>query len=507
MPASASFPPTAILSVGNKQTTAKISDLGLKPGTYDAALGDQKIKLLLVDSSRRVRRFGVRHGSLEYNLPAVTGKGTTAPWGSLWKTAGVPDIVVDFNGPYKFIFWRGMSYAPSWAMDNVMTSLFFAETVRPGAFRDCCEMMSDRECRYSHARVISASDARIVIHWRCALADPAYTICQNLWADEIFYIYPDGTAARNVTIHLDPENELLWQICPTTGRKVPCSMIKGPRGKKTFNDMEFITVNPPGATSDDVTPLDALTLLDTDAFSQTYHWPDPQFKSLPKLKDYIFRMNYKNRPAVFVASTPPGLQVCLQKNSGMKYEAGALVQDDRWTAVANLPSNFADHIHWPITRGYGTTPLTDPAQYQDRPTHTFLGYANNAPVDVTDSGDVTWTWFCGMAPDDDNQLRARVKSWSNPAIIEHAAYLPGQAAYLIEDSTQVLAVEKNRPTVRPTFLLNNFDAPNLTVLVDGKPSTTCAVGVEYTLCGTQTVVTFKQDLPPGSTVQFKKEAR
>ncbi|MFH1008844.1 MAG: hypothetical protein V1800_15320 [Candidatus Latescibacterota bacterium] len=72
---------------------------------------------------------------------------------------------------------------------------------------------------------------------------------------------------------------------------------------------------------------------------------------------------------------------------------GALVQDDRWVNVPDLPTHFADYIHWPITRGYGTTPLTDTATYRERPTHTFPGYANNAPAETREDGAVTWTWL------------------------------------------------------------------------------------------------------------------
>jgi len=501
--------PQAILRVNGKGTRKNIGDLGLAPGAYDATLDSRKVRLILAEPDRVVRRFGPRHGPLEYDLPVITGRGTTASWETLWKTGSCPDLVVDFDAPYKFIFWRGMSYAPSWALDNSLTSLFFAETVEPGVFRDCCEMMSDRECRYSHVRVIHASAARIVVHWRYALADAANAICRNQWADELFYIYPDGTAVRNVTIHLDPKDEAVWQTCPQTGRRVPCSMINGSPGKRTFNDMEFITVNPPGASSDDVTPLDALTMLDAETFSETFRWPQPRSLTgagLPKLDEYIFRLNYKNRAGVFVASQPAGLQVHLQKNSGMRYEAGAQVQDDRWVTVENLPANFADHIHWPVTRGYGTMPLTDPVVYRDRPTHTFLGFANNSPVDVTARGDVTWVWFCGMAPEKEGELRTRVRAWSRPAEIRGASYLVLQGAYRVDgNGTEAnLQVDSGQAAIRPTFLLSHARNSHVAILVNGRPlgPAEAAVGLESSLESDQTAVTFFRDLPPGTMLEF-----
>ncbi len=74
---------------------------------------------------------------------------------------------------------------------------------------------------------------------------------------ELLYVYPDGTAVRNVTLHLDSNDETTLVNCPRTGRRMPCLMLGWQAGKWTFNDMEFITVNAQGASSDDNTPLAA----------------------------------------------------------------------------------------------------------------------------------------------------------------------------------------------------------------------------------------------------------
>lgn len=514
-------PPAAhlLLTVGGRSTAGKTSHLGLTPGMYDAVLQiqpdsgasvERAVRLRLVDPSRVRRQFGARYGSLEYDQPVVTGKGRTAPWDSLWKTAQFPDIVVDFQQPYKFVLWRGMSYAPSWCMDNVMTSFFFAETVEPGVYRDCCEMMSDRECRYSHARVVHNSSARVVIHWRYALNDPTYRICRDYWVDEIYFVYPDGVAVRNVTIHLDPSDPAVWQSPPGTGRRVPCSMIDAPAGMRTFNDMEFITVNAAGLTSDDNLPLEALTLLDSHEFSQTYCWPNPpdfRLSPMPRLRDYIFRVNYRGRPGTFVASPAEGLRVSLEDNTkGMRYVAGALVEDDYWERISELPTSFVDCIHWPVTRGYGTTSLTDLNTCQERPTHTFLGFANNAPVEVCANGAVTWSWLSGMVPEDEQQLRLRAGSWTNPCQIQGATYWAREGAYHVGASTGevMLGVSQEQPVCRPTFVLDGWDEPRVRVLVNGQSldESHMGVGVERSLDAVRTVVTLGQDLARGSRVQI-----
>jgi len=516
-------PPAARLELkaGDRKCTGRIADLRLGPGRYDCTarfgIGDKpqvekKLRLYLIDPSRVRRSFGARYGSLEYDLPVVAGPDKTQPWETLWKTGPVQDIVVDFEGPHKFVLWRGMSFAPSWALGNIMTCNFFAETVEPAAYRDCCEMMSDRECRYIHARVIHNSPARVVIHWRHPLCDSAYTICRDVWVDEMYYIYPDGVATRNVTIHLDPEDEALWRTGPRTGRRVPCSMIDAPPGKRSFNDMEFITVNPPGAASEDTTPLEALTILDADDFSQTYRWPTPPDfgkQPAPELNEYIFRMNYRHRPGVFIASPADGLQVRLiSKTSAIRYEAGALVKDDRWVHVPDMPTKFYDCVHWPITRGYGTTPLTDVADYQDRPTHTFLGFANNAPVDVQPSGAVTWTWLSGIAPKDEAELRAKVRAWTSPPAIEGARYDAQQRAYVVADPGRevVLAAPWVRRLGSACFIFEGCDAETVRVSIDGESpdEAVVAVGTERTLDSIQTVITVRSVPSDCETIRFQR---
>lgn len=515
-----------LLRVGGKQTSGPVAALACGPGTHAAhlrvtagtqALVDKDIKLILVEPSQLCRRFGARYGSLEYDRPVITGPSReknsairSVPWASLWKTGDVADITVDFDAPYKLVLWRGMSYTPSWAMNNIMTSNYFAETVEPGLFRDCCEMMSDRECRYSHARVIHSSAARVVIHWRYALNDSAYAICRNQWVDEMLYVYPDGVMVRNVTLYLDSRDETAWVVCPRTGRRVPCSMINGQAGKRTFNDMEFITVNAPGATSDDNTPPEALTIMDGERYSLSCCWPKPpdlDKEPLPALNETIFKMNYHHRPGVFIASPSAGLQVSLQGNAGLRYEAGTLVQDDQWVRVPDLPGRFADHIHWPITRGYGTTPLTDPSAYLDRPTHTFLGFANNAPVDVREDGAVTWTWLSGMAPENEGALRARVRAWTAPAAIKGAEYHAREGTYRVADVTgdMVLDVAPNRQVIRPTLVLPGCETNRFQVLVNGGclPDASVSVGLERTLASVQTVITLTEPLPAGSKVEIK----
>jgi hypothetical protein len=500
------------LAVGDRSTSGPIADLGISAGMHSARLktaqGKKEVRLVLVEPECVCRRFGARETSLAYDLPVIIGPGLgdeaerKVAWDDLWQSGPHTDVVVDFDADYKLIFWRGAGYVPAWAVDNILTTNFFAETVEPGVYRDCCEPMSDRECRYSQVRILHSSEARCIVHWRYALCDADYRICRDYWVDEYIHVYPDGVAMRNCTLALDPEDPDVWQPCPRTGENVPIAMMAGVPGKRSFSNTEFITVNPPGLRSEDVTPPEALTMLDLEQFSESYVWPEPpDFGSepLPGLDQTIFRMNYRNRQALFLTTGSEALDVRLQANVGMRYMASADVSEDWWDRSCEVPGRFADFIHWPVTRGHWTRSITDPAMIADRPTHTFLGYAINRAVKVTENGAATWAWFCGMAPDSDAQLRSIARSWHQPGAVAGARYDRLEAAYHVESSTP-LKVSSN-DVHRATFVLPGVAREKVAMRVNSK-EIACAVGVEETGEAVRTVITAKETLPAGSEIEF-----
>jgi hypothetical protein len=107
-------------------------------------------------------RFGACYTTLKYD----------AVWDQPWRIGPHADVVVRFDtGSHKFVFWRGTSYIPCWVTDtDIWYTNEFVE--RRGSHspntKGCCEPMSDKQCRYSHVRIIENTDARIVIHWRYA---------------------------------------------------------------------------------------------------------------------------------------------------------------------------------------------------------------------------------------------------------------------------------------------------------------------------------------------------
>jgi len=129
-------------------------------------------------------------------------------WDRTWRVGDFPDVVVRFGElPVRFVFWRGTSFVPNWVTESgIWYNNEFCETW--GDVKGCGEPMSDKQTRFSHVRVIENTPARCVVHWRYALTDVFYDIARQDgetgwgdWADEIYTIYPDGTAVRDITLH------------------------------------------------------------------------------------------------------------------------------------------------------------------------------------------------------------------------------------------------------------------------------------------------------------------
>jgi len=86
----------------------------------------------------------------------------------------------------KFDFPRG-SHAPYMVTENgIKFTNEWIETIDPENCESFCEPIMDRQGRYSRTRIIENTDARVVIHWRFALADHRYRlahVAEDGWSD------------------------------------------------------------------------------------------------------------------------------------------------------------------------------------------------------------------------------------------------------------------------------------------------------------------------------------
>jgi hypothetical protein len=113
-------------------------------------------------------------------------------WEKDSRTREHADIVIRFDDNREFVFRRGSSYLPYWKTEN---GKWYVEEVvkRKG---DGSGIKPDKVNIYSHVRLIEASDARAVVHWRY-VPDFANSGWDG-WVDEYFTVYPDGVCIRTI---------------------------------------------------------------------------------------------------------------------------------------------------------------------------------------------------------------------------------------------------------------------------------------------------------------------
>ena len=109
--------------------------------------------------------FGAANTKLQYS----------PEWDGLWRMGDFSDIVVTFAGkPWRYVFWRGTRYLPSLVTAPGAGGIWSNDQGPERYEKQCFEHMSDMLCRFSNARIIHRSDARVVVHWRNASASISY---------------------------------------------------------------------------------------------------------------------------------------------------------------------------------------------------------------------------------------------------------------------------------------------------------------------------------------------
>ncbi len=190
-------------------------------------------------------RFGAQYTNLKYS----------PEWDGLWRVGDYSDIVVTFDTkPWRYVFWRGTRYLPSLVTNSGSTGIWSSDQSAELFTGICYEHMSDMQCRYSNARLVENSDARVIVHWRVASVNIAYQWRDvdpdgwGLWTDEYWTIYPDGVSVRYQLAH----------------NATPAYI------SSEMNQNEILHM--PGQTTDDLLPNDAITVANTNGGTQTiYH--------------------------------------------------------------------------------------------------------------------------------------------------------------------------------------------------------------------------------------------
>ena len=399
--------------------------------------------------------FGAYHTKLKY-YPA---------WDNYWRVGDYADVVVRFDkGPEKFIFWRGTNYIPHWVSgNNIWYNNEFCET---WPTIGSSEPMSDKQCRYSHVRVIESNNARIIVHWRYSLNDVKYRIAwpDSLtgwgdWCDEIYTIYPDEIGTREVilyTTHFGDDDRNTddlgheWQ--------------------------EGIVVYSAHVRPEDDVNIDAVHVSNMKGDTAEWSWevPGKPKAEIPEGSNIVL-MNIKSDMKPFIIS-PPGCNL------------------DAYTG-SQKGSHFRWRDHWPTT--LEPTPGRDASGKQAA--HGSFFHVTNIPVFKRDDKSITKVMLHGMTSGSVGELVSLAKSWINPAGLvplttdfKYHGYDKAQRAYVLtaggKDIRFSLNGSRESPVIDPCFVIKNWKSGNHPILKLNNKISKYRSGIEKKLEGDNLII-------------------
>jgi hypothetical protein len=174
----------------------------------------------------------------------------SSEWDGLWRVGDSADIVVTFaDKPWRYVFWRGTRCLPSLVTGYGRDGIWSNDQGPERYDKQCYEHMSDMLCRFSNARLIHRSDARVMVHWRNASASIAYQWPAKdangwgLWTDEYWTIYPDGISIRHQLVHNNTDKNI---NCELNQNEILCQ--PGQATEDVIHDEGVILLDPKGQT-------------------------------------------------------------------------------------------------------------------------------------------------------------------------------------------------------------------------------------------------------------------
>jgi hypothetical protein len=386
------------------------------------------------------REFGAFYTNLPYD----------EDWDRLWRVDAHPDVVVTFDDQeYSMIFWRGTNYNMNLVTDNGKWIADQSAECWASNTRGCCEHMSDKQNRYSHVRIIENNQARVVVHWRYALTDVTYQIANvdpitdwGDWADEYYYIYPDGIAIRHFAIH-------------------------------GYNDEYSITepaiLSNPGEKPEDNIDLKAVTLANLSDEQRTYSfekWPTTGEAGA----DFINPVPNAVMSIVNVYSTFKPFYIYEEGTRIIPYGGGIREIDYEYSV-------FHSRNHWPVSMIPCDGRFVLAA---DRVTSSAI--TSPEPPMKRRSGDnaLEGRFIMGISDNDMAEHILLARYWSNPPEVNDVAvgynysgFNKNERAYYFENKNESIQSLKYKleangesPLFNPVIIVKNWYSEKVELLID-----------------------------------------
>ena len=370
-------------------------------------------------------------------------------WDGLWQVGDYPDIVINFDdSSYSMVFWRGTNYNMNLVTENGKWVGDQSAEGGGGEVIGCCEHMSDKQCRYAHVRVIENHDARVVVHWRYALCDVMYRIANlhdgwGAWADEYYYIYPDGVAVRYFIVY----------------------------GLGGCSITEPAALNNPGERPEDNLNIDAVAMANMEGQVRSYSWDPwpsdggiaaPFINALPNANICI--VNFKSKAKPFYI---------YELGTRIIPYGGGLVE------VRNY-SKFPTWNHWPVSQvpsdgryAYAADRVSSSAVTSPEPPF------QRRPEDNAIEG----RFIMGLTNQPIEKLSYLARSWLQPAeiIIKNGPFISksfnrNQRAFILSRNNKnvaeslefEIAASDNSPIVNPAFVIENWGDSDAGLKINGQ---------------------------------------
>ncbi len=391
-------------------------------------------------------------------------------------------VVVDCGKEWRFVFWdkaqyvgcidlgKGVWFTPEWCETNSPNDLH------------CYEPIMDKQLRWSNVEILESGPARVRVKWSYTLPDMRYRVFHgDTRAEEIYTIYPDGIAVREVVLWPGTKNNHggnanLWQMA------------------------EWILINAAGTS-----PLDFLkmptpfTLRSGTGRTVDVPWPlpaddfEPFCDYYPEVADwpmFVGKINLDGVPDPFII---------IPKEQSLFPHMNCNVCGKDHPYFNMFPGKNLHNVykHWPVTS------MEDFIQWVPAgddigkvATHTSFMDVNFAmrrkSSDYIPTPDQGTTWYLLVGADagkkDSSYLEDLAHSYLNPAEIEiirdpeeieelHRGrvllegYDYSLRAYTFRktgDDRVNLIMKPSSTQINPVFLINGWDDNSLTLEIDGE---------------------------------------
>ena len=383
----------------------------------------------------------------------------TKQWDRLWRVGDYPDVLVRFSkNNCRLVFWRGTSFVPCWVTENgIWYTNEWAETWGADV-TSCAEPLMDRDCRFSHVRIIENSQARTIVHWRYGLVDTEYTfVAKDLdgrgeWADEYYIIYPDGIGIRRINLYYsNPLRKHDWE--------------------------EAIVLLSPGQHPDEVMEDPEITLVNMNRESHQYSWRNNlpvEMKEPEKANIHVVNLKSKYKPFYIVSPEP--FESAEGKFESPFFRSYSAAQG-KYYRPDSVPSVYGWWKHWPVAQVPGDGRWVET---NDRASHFNLTTFTQWKDYYMDKRVKTRIMLHGMTQNKPEELVPLAKSWLYPPEMQLDAgevfYEPAERAYLVTKLPNAvlkgkLLANPDQPALRPAVILNNIRLADPKVQVNGQTLT------------------------------------